>query len=198
MTPIIAAMIAESSVSISIATVPWLAGPVITPTPLSPSAHRARSLAVGMRRRKRRCQFDRPSHWPAYQKPGRLVPGMIGIAAKPRSINRSLMAAYAPMACPSEWRFVVENFAAQGVLEAEHKAAQEFTPLAGIECRDVRSADFFEVIADQGTGLERGTELKLFEVGLRHGVDFLRGGVTPVIVAQPNDWPASAGVIAKP
>src|SRR6516225_6273855 len=94
------------------------------------------------------------------------------------------------MACPLEWRFIVENLAAQSVFEAEHKAAKEFAPLAGVERRDVGSADLFEVIADQGAGLERGAELVLFEVGLRHDVDLLRGGVTSVVVAQPNDgWP---------
>ena len=33
--------------------------------------------------------WQRPIHMPAKKKPGRLVPGMIGTAAKPRSINLS-------------------------------------------------------------------------------------------------------------
>ena len=38
---------------------------------------------------KRFCQLVRPIHMPAKKNPGRLVPGMIGTAAKPRSINFS-------------------------------------------------------------------------------------------------------------
>ena len=68
---------------------PWLAWPATTPTPASPAAQRSRSVAGGGPPLKRFCQLARPIHMPAKKNPGRLVPGMIGTAAKPRSINLS-------------------------------------------------------------------------------------------------------------
>jgi hypothetical protein len=56
---------------------------------VSPAAQRSRSVAGGGPPLKRLCQLARPIHMPAKKKPGRLVPGTIGTAAKPRSINLS-------------------------------------------------------------------------------------------------------------
>src|SRR6516225_6670913 len=86
-----------------------------------------------------------------------------------------------------EWRLVVSEFSAQGLLISGQHSEQKLAPFLAAEQLEIGLADLIEIAAGAAAGLEHCAQLVLVKLLGRHGVEPPYQGVTLITIAQPDD-----------